>query len=259
MPRHLAVPHISVMVLSCTLLFSGSALAADISVKAPVPVAPYSWTGFYVGAHVGAGWSDTDWVHEHCNCPGGANMGEPGQFLTTATGNAFLGGAQAGYDHQYAPNWLIGFEGQLSWTGIDGEGAWTGNNGDPHTASFNVNWVATFGPRLGYIFDRGLVYIKGGVALANIDYDHTHLMQADSTLHAVSGSNTKTGWSIGGGIEHVVWRQFTAKVEYNFIDLGSKNVTLTKCCTFNVDQQIHVVKAGINYRFGAPAAMGARY
>lgn len=260
MPWQLAVTamtQICAMVLVGTLLFSGAVLAADMPLKAPVAApAPYIWTGFYVGAHVGGGWSDTDWRHGHCDC---ADMGAPGEFLTSANGNALLGGVQAGYNHQYAPNWLFGFEGQFSWTSIDGTGTWT-HHSEPHTASFDVKWVATFGPRLGYVFDRGSVYIKGGVAFANIDYDHTHLL-ANSTLHAVSGSDTKTGWFIGGGIEHALGNQWSAKVEYNFIDLGSENVTLTGCCTvrFKVDQQIHIVKAGINYRFGAPAAVVARY
>jgi outer membrane immunogenic protein len=77
-------------------------------------------------------------------------------------------------------------------------------------------------------------------------------------LHAFSGSDTRTGWFIGVGLEHALWNQFSVKIEYNYIDLGSEDVTLSNHhnVTFDVDQQIHIVKAGINYRFGGPAVLG---
>jgi outer membrane immunogenic protein len=252
-------------ILSGALLTSGNALAADLPVKAPVRapvVAPaYNWTGFYIGAHVGGGWTDSDWVHVQCNCGGGADMGGPGAHVASADGSGLLGGVQVGFNYQFAPNWLIGVEGQFSWTGIDGEHVWTGGNGDPHTASFDIGWIATLGPRLGYVYGGGFIFVKGGVAWADIDYDHTHLMQAGPTLHAVSSSETRTGWFIGAGLEHALWNQDSWKIEYNFVDLGSKELTLTgNCCSvvFNVDQQIHIVKAGINFRFGG-GPVAARY
>lgn len=240
-------------IVSGALLTSGNALAADMPVKAPVRapvVAPaYNWTGLYIGAHVGGGWGDSDWVHRHCDCGGGAHGGG-----ASADGSGFLGGVQVGYNYQFAPNWLIGVEGQFSWTGIDGDASWT-HNQEPHTASFGINWVTTLGPRLGYIYGPGFFYVKGGVAWADIDYNHTHMS------HAVSGSATDTGWFVGAGIEHSLWSQWSVKFEYNYIDLGSKDVALTggnHHVTFNVDQQIHIVKAGINFRFGGGPVV-ARY
>lgn len=245
-------------ILSGALLTSGNALAADLPVKAPIRapvVAPaYNWTGFYIGAHVGGGWSSADWAHTH------DGESHTGSF----DGDGFLGGVQAGFNYQFAPNWLIGVEGQFSWTGIKGDGAFT-HGGEPHTVSSDINWVATLGPRLGYVYGPGFIYVKGGVAWADIDYGHTHL--TPQVLHVFDGNKTRTGWFVGAGIEHSLWSQWSWKVEYNFIDLGSADVTLNHvggaggCCSsvvFNFNEQIHIVKAGINFRFGG-GPVAARY
>jgi len=243
------------------LLAAGSAGAADhprLVYKAPPQPIPYiyNWTGFYVGGHVGWGWDSVGWVHTH---DGETHTG-------SMEGNAFLGGVQAGVNYQFARNWVIGVEGQTSWTHINGYSAFT-HDGEPHTVTSHMNWVATLGPRLGYAgFDRTLVYVKGGVAWADFDYDHTHTQLVPVPLvNAFNGAETRTGWFIGVGLERAFWDRFSAKVEYNFIDLGSKDVTLNSLedagssVVFNFAERIHVVKVGVNYHFGAPAPVTAKY
>lgn len=237
-------------------LVAGSVLAADLrpAFKAlPPPAALYSWTGFYVGGDVGWGSSSVDWVHNH---DGETHAG-------SMRGDGFLGGVQAGFNYQFAGNWVMGAEGQVIWTNIKGSSAFD-HGGEPHTVSSDMNWVATLGPRLGYAgFDRTLIYVNGGVAWADIDYGHTHThLVPQPFLHAFNGSETRTGWFIGVGLERAFWDRFSAKVEYNFIDLGSKDVTLASpgsSVVFNFAEQIHIVKVGVNYHFGAPAPVMAKY
>jgi outer membrane immunogenic protein len=71
-------------------------------------------------------------------------------------------------------------------------------------------------------------------------------------LHSLSGSATQSGWFIGGGIEHVLWQNVTGKIEYQYLDFGSEDVALSgsgMSATFDVDQQVHLLKVGINYKF----------
>src|SRR5262249_54451845 len=132
------------------------AVAADLSrpvYKAPppvtVPAQVYSWTGFYIGGHAGAGWSgDND-----------QSVAVPGAIApVTLGGNSdagFVGGGQLGYNWQFAPNWLVGIEGDVSWADISNSGAAT-VPGATVTMSQDLNWLASVRGRLGYTWDTFL-------------------------------------------------------------------------------------------------------
>jgi outer membrane immunogenic protein len=100
--------------------------------------------------------------------------------------------------------------------------------------------------------ERTLFYAEGGLAVA--DEDYSHLGNRDRIY---KGSETRTGWFIGAGLEHAFDSNWSAKVEYNYIDFGSDDVSLTRTtgsgetrtAIFDVDQDMHVVKFGLNYRF----------
>lgn len=243
------------------------ALAADLGpsrlpVKAPVMAPPlvYNWTGFYIGAHIGGGWSSKDWT----DCT--FNICDPVLAASTDP-SGFLGGFQAGFNYQIA-QWVFGVEGQWSWSGMEGDSAinpasYTWLNGAASDfAHTDVNWVATLAGRVGIAFDRTLLYVKGGFAWA----DEEHWMSYIGGLQATDKfSDTRTGWMVGVGVEHAFWANWSAKLEYNFMDFGTDRHAQTCfgtgviCNDFDVDQQIHVVKFGINYRFGGPAPVVARY
>jgi outer membrane immunogenic protein len=211
-----------------SISFSASALAADIP-RAPAPLVPYTapvvptWTGFYLGGHLGWGWSNFD-----------------GSRFASSDGSGFLAGVQGGFNYQFAPNWLIGLEADASWTGIEGDGA----------LSQDINWITTLGPRFGYVFGNGLFYAKGGIAWAGVE------LRADPTLQAIGSSDTKAGWFVGAGIEQTVWYQVSAKIEYNYVDLGTSTLTLLGASPpgnlpFEADQSAHLLKVGLNYKFPA--------
>ena len=253
---------IFVATLGLAAIAAAPAVAADLGpsampVKAPV-MAPlvYNWTGFYIGAHVGGGWSSKDLT----DCTGG--LCDP--FVAASTDpSGFLGGVQAGFNYQVG-QWVFGIEGQVSWADLQGDGAvnpawWNFVAGD--TAHTNVNMVATLAGRIGWAFDRTLLYVKGGVAFA----DEEHWLSNGGIPFTLKNGDTRTGWMIGAGVEYAFWNNWSAKIEYNFMDFGTDTVRLTGIgaaipggfADFDVDQQIHVVKFGINYRFGGPVV--ARY
>ena len=245
-------------------LFAGGAFAADLPVRsaAPAPVyyvAPiFSWTGFYVGAHIGGAWGDKDFTRID------GSGGEEGNGQVRSFDiDGMLAGGQIGYNFQTG-NFVFGIEGDFAWTGVDGGFSGRNNNG-PASWNADMNWLGMLTGRVGYAFNNVLVYIKGGAAWADEDYTHPATGGQLQALY-YSGGKTRSGWTIGGGVEYAFTPNWSFKVEYNYVDFGSKNSTLSEASsdrwvTFDVDQKMHVVKAGVNYRFGSAVAapVVARY
>jgi outer membrane immunogenic protein len=222
----------------------GSALAADLVVKArpmPPPV-PFSWTGFYIGAHLGGAWGSKDWADPTNGLDEGVvNIGSHDV-------SGFIAGGQIGFNWQ-APgsNWVLGVEGQFSWADLPGDHGFTDN-----ILKTKVGWFGTVAGRLGYAFDRVLVYAKGGFAFAHDKFEHADL-DGGIIDHVEVGDQTRTGWMVGGGIEWALSGNWSLKGEYNYMNFAKKSVTLVGpefAFLFDIDQQIHVAKFGINYRFG---------
>jgi outer membrane immunogenic protein len=116
-----------------------------------------------------------------------------------------------------------------------------------------MNWLATVTGRLGYAWDRVLLYAKGGVAFADEEHDFGFFV--DLLPVASTGEKTRTGWTVGGGVEVAFAGNWSFKAEYNFMDFGDKDVGFTNqfgdfVGSARIDQQIHVAKVGLNYRFG---------
>ena len=225
------------------------AAAADLSnrpvYKAPmsVPVV-YNWTGFYIGGHVGYGWGSSDWNQTASSF--GLALD---RSVTSANQNGFLGGGQVGVNWQTGM-WVFGVEGDWSWTDANG---CSGHTVFPaYSGCTNNNWYATVTGRLGVAFDRSLIYAKGGVAFA--DQDQSITFAGVTTTN--TPSNTRTGWTVGAGWEYALWDNWSAKIEYDFMDFGKESVGFNYTANpaglterWNIDEQVHVVKLGLNYRF----------
>jgi outer membrane immunogenic protein len=232
-------------------LMMGPVLAADMPVKAPPPVPPpaaFNWSGIYAGAHVGGAFGTKGWSSVDPTLTLGI------VDLGSHDIDGFLAGGQVGFNWQ-APgsNWVLGIEVDASWTNADGSHLF-----DIATLSSEVNWFGTVTGRIGYAFDRVLIYAKGGFAFADESYE------VDDGLGNLSvADKTRTGWTVGGGIEIAFDGNWSIKGEYNFIDLGDKEVafpTGVASLPLSIDQEIHVAKFGINYRFGPVASpVAARY
>ena len=157
--------------------FTQIAAAADMPVKAPVAPVPapiYGWTGFYVGVHAGWGWSSSTVAVTPSPAFVSASGYETNSFDQNSDG--FIGGGQIGYNWQFAPNWVIGIEGDISGTGIrETTIAPITIGGIPlggdytHTTKRDITWLASVRGRLGYTANRWLIYVTGGGAWGRVE------------------------------------------------------------------------------------------
>ena len=226
-------------VSALALLGCGAASAADLAtkypVKAVVPVVPvFSWTGFYLGANVGYGWGNNN--YDYRNAIGVAynyNIGG---------GDGWVGGGQIGYNYQFANNVVLGVEADIDWTGIGNTNLITVGplaNGINNNGA-TLDYFGTIRARVGYAFDRVLPYITGGAA-----WGHTSF----GTYYGADTSSTNWGWTIGAGVEYAITNNFTAKIEYLYVDLGGNNYNFTNGGSLNTSFDMSVLKAGVNYKF----------
>jgi outer membrane immunogenic protein len=233
---------------ACATLFGCSiASAADLAYrKAPPPPAPVSsWTGLYIGAHVGTGWGTTE---SEINSVSGFGGGLAGFVLPVSQtqSNGFLGGVQGGYNLQLGPVAVIGVEGDFSFTNIKG----TSPCVIVFACSTDHDWIATVAGRFGVTYDRALFYVKGGVAWAQTTYAASVNLGASFTT---SVDETRIGALFGTGIEYAFLPGWSAKVEYNYIDFGKDDYNFVAGpLTFGtaIQEKVHLVKAGLNYRLG---------
>jgi outer membrane immunogenic protein len=213
--------------------------AADIRMPMPVKgVAPayvhtyYNWTGFYAGAHVGYGWADF-------------SGSDPlaGIVTDTASARGLLYGGELGFNYQLG-SWVLGIEGEFSF----GDVKYTEDFLPLASAEIKLDRIYTVAGRVGYAFDRTLIYGKFGGAWTHEEYNFM-VLGATAT-----GSVDRSGWLLGVGLEYAFMGNWSAKIEYNYMDMGSKAVTLTTTgglavTTANVDLTVQTIKAGVNYRF----------
>jgi outer membrane immunogenic protein len=252
------------LLASTAILCSGAAFGSDlpprVSSKAAMAYAaapaPFSWTGCYAGAHAGAGWSRTDYTD-----PTGFNIAPLGDAVRVNGGAGFVGGGQVGCDHQFASNWVVGLAGDFSWASIQGQTndpffAGKGPPGTPLPLHSRTDFLASATGRVGYAWDRYLVYAKGGAALSHNKYEANNFGCIFLTPCNVSASDTPFGWTAGAGLEWAFAPNWSALVEYDHYGFASKDLTFidpahpTAPAVFAVKQDFDVVKLGINYRFG---------
>jgi opacity protein-like surface antigen len=257
---------VSLLVLGC----ASSGFAADIPVEAPVKApapAAWSWTGLYIGAHVGSAMG-----LNNINDPLG-----PSIFGDQIHSPGFFGGGQVGFNWQ-APgsSWVFGGEAEASLADLDGtstcfasSGTFTSFNCRAHTDSFG-SVTARVGRAFGQ-FGRTLAYVKGGVALAHSNV--AMVVNNDFGLGLVAGNASSTsitsiGWAFGAGTEYALTPHWTVTAEYDYLDLGSKGV-MSPSPSFNTIgtlptrvsvpgtsalQQIHTFELGMNYKFDRGSA-----
>ncbi|AEI02932.1 putative outer membrane protein [Afipia carboxidovorans OM5] len=228
----------AVVALSSTSVFAADLAARPYTKAPPAPVAPiYNWTGLYIGAQVG-----------------GAFQGSSG-FVTDdplVTGNrddsSFLGGGVLGANYQFSPNWVLGIEGEFN--GLS-------NNRYTFTDGFDGirvknDWLASVTGRLGYTWGPGMIYAKGGVAFR----DNGGI--AATTPFLVSRDTT--GYTVGAGLEYMFAPAWSAKIEYQYYDFDRTALTFgTLPSTVSYRDDLHTVKAGINYHFNWGGPVVARY
>jgi outer membrane immunogenic protein len=233
------------------LVTTGFTQAADLPrskpVYAPVSTAFTHWTGFYIGGNVGYGWASAE-----------TDFSVGGSAFASATNNlnGVLGGAQLGYNWQIGPA-VLGVEADFQFTGMKGTlqapSCSAAVCGVATSASYSqtLPWFGTVRGRLGYARDSWLIYGTGGYAYARLETDAS--ASAGATSVSLSREETRSGWVAGGGIELAFARNWSARMEYLYIDLGRKDATLVIAGvpTISEDSRItqNLVRLGVNYRF----------
>jgi outer membrane immunogenic protein len=215
-----------------------SAKAADVyprgggSLKDGPSYAGVSWAGFYAGVNGGGAWSD---------------QSDKFAFAPTAFGgispSGGFGGGQIGYNWQgiWHPNLVLGAEADIQGAGIDDKATDVQGNVGLHTVKSSLDFFGTVRGRLGYASGPSLVYATGGFAYGGIK----------NKVDGNESSGTATGFAVGGGWEYKFNPAWSAKVEYQFIDLGRNDPPSggRPVCSFLKceDDAFHTVRAGLNY------------
>jgi outer membrane immunogenic protein len=266
---------------------SAADLPARVYTKAPViPVAVYDWTGFYIGLNGGYSWGNSSNTFT-TTLPA---------FTASQKMNGWVFGGQAGYNWEFNRSWVLGIEGDIDATGQDGTATLPPNTTvtvvvpppggaalptrtttTTTTGTFEdkLPWLGTLRARVGFLPTDGvMLYATGGLAVGEVK--STSSVTTTSTValsfgtppgptavSAITSANaTKAGWTVGAGIEGAIGGNWTAKLEYLYVDLGTVNNAFTGLGAFApLTTSSHVtdniVKVGVNYRFGGPTV--ARY
>jgi outer membrane immunogenic protein len=218
--------------------FVGAASAADLPAQpvmkaAVVPV--WSWTGFYVGVHAGFGGNKYEYPF--------TVVGTSGTLDLTSSGG--FGGGQIGYNWQTS-NWVFGIEADIAWASIEGQ-VNASVAGLSASAGTKLEWFGTVRGRLGYAWDRFMMYATGGYAYGNTK---TSASAAGLGLAASFTSNhSKSGWAVGGGFEYALTNRVSVKTEYLYLDLRTDSVFSNAFFTISEKTTAHTMKAGLNFRF----------
>ena len=237
-------------------MIAGPAVAADMPLKAPPPVAIFSWTGCYVGAHVGGKSGRVSPI------TAGANFaGVPAGTSTSGsiTMSGALGGGQIGCNYQVG-TWVFGIEGDGSVVQADGQT----NAIAPANPLFRLqtteHWLATARGRLGYAQDKWLLYVTGGGAWTELQLNtYNSVIPAQAAIQ----KNTLSGWTVGVGAEYALGYGWSIKGEYLYIDFSEKTFfTPTNPVTggeLNVRLRQSVARFGMNYKFDWGGPVVAKY
>ena len=225
------------------------ALGADMAVKAPplgTPiVAPYSWTGWYIGANAGYG------------------VGQgPGTFAFSPAFETFnampaggFGGGQLGFNYQIS-SFVLGAETDIQGAGISDTRTCLLHciAGTSALIDQKLNWFGTTRARVGLANGPVLTYVTAGAAYGGTETDLATTV--GGVTNAVTTSTTKTGWVWGTGVEAALGGNWTAKAEYLYLNLGSSAVASAATGTLAVKNQEQIFRGGINYHFGLDQSAG---
>ena len=225
-------------------------------VKAPImTAAPMNWSGFYIGGYLGGGWSDDQWSDPFGSTPGPGGTTNVAGFGDTTHATGPLGGGQIGANWQTG-QWVMGVQADAAAADLRGENTCFSGMGGINCQRI-VNSLGTVTGRVGFAWDRSLIYAKGGGAWADTTYNLNGFTV--DLPHGTTGSANvgEWGWTVGAGLEYALTDHWTTLFEYDHIGLGSMTVpfptvALVNAQNISVKQSIDIFKLGVNYKFGGP-------
>jgi outer membrane immunogenic protein len=244
---------------TCSLMLAaGPALAADMPVnvtKAPVLPLVFSWTGCYLGAHVGGGWGSkniTDPVQLVQDQLSGAPV-TTGVTTVSVSPTGVVVGGQFGCDYQFAPTWVAGIEFAGSGSTMNGSTSVAlpaGFPGDTALVTARTDFVGSGTVRLGYAADRWLFYVKGGAAWAGDKYDVTGTFTG--IPFGFEGLDQRLGWIVGGGVDWAFAGHWSLTLEYDYYQFGNRSVLMSDSVNavsgpVDFKQSVQIAKLGLNF------------
>jgi outer membrane immunogenic protein len=241
-----------VLILLAALALGGPVFAADMATKMPVeapPPAPaFSWTGFYGGLSLGARLADNVWTTTHLGPIAMAAGISPGlDAVQPFDSTAARFGGYAGYNWQVTSTWIFGVEVDTGWANnrktkvaIPGTthllvlGVPTSAVTGGDTSSVSESWDGSIRARLGFLITpTTLLYGTGGpawqtveggaICVVNATFSSVCTFPLVVTTHSESFTTTKAGWTVGGGVEQMIWNNWLLRAEYRYADFGSLN------------------------------------
>jgi outer membrane immunogenic protein len=231
---------VAATLMAAAVTISGGAFAQN---RPAGPGLQQQWSGFYGGISGGFGWGHSDQTDPGLPFTIAAPPAAPAGDGSFSLNGGVIGGT-LGYNWQWGP-WVYGLEGDYSWTDISGSSNGCGAAFISHTCSTELDSLGTFRGRVGYTLgSQGtwLVYATGGLAVGDLE--------ASDSLFNASGSEFRAGWTVGAGVETAFWRNWSAKAEYLYVDLG-------KAVLFNIGPGVpetvsftaNIFRVGVNYKF----------
>ena len=246
-----------VLGVAAAVLVSGSAIAADVPVAPPLyrsaafpppPLPVYNWTGCYLGASAGGIWARKQYTSGTGLTFDDVNFPAVGTDIGSHDANSFIGVIQGGCNYQAGP-WVVGAQADFGWSNAIGSHPDTFFIGV--TDRSKTRSMGSVTGRVGYALDRVLPYVKAGGAWQRDEY----VSYLTGTAFAVAtASETRSGWTVGAGVEYGITINLSGFVEYDYYGFGTRNVPFFfngfPTGTINIRESSHVVKAGLNWRFG---------
>lgn len=243
------------------LSMSASANAADLAARPytkapPLAVAAYNWSGFYVGLNGGGGWSHKCWDRTATGTIA-INPAIP-EGCHDASGG--IVGGQVGYRWQSA-SWVFGLEAQGDWANLKGSNVantFFRAAGDT-THQSKIDAIGLFTGQVGYTWNTVLLYVKGGAAVTHDVYDRFVVNAAVVNPNVDHATETRWGGAVGVGGEFAFSPNWSVGLEYDHLFMGDRDVTFTSTTapfaitrTYRIGQDVDMVTARLNYRFGGP-------
>jgi outer membrane immunogenic protein len=241
---------------------AGIANAADLPRRpAPVYKAPppqvLPWTGCYVGGVAGGIFNRSD-VTSGPSVPGAPFTNNVSSFDLNDTD--FTAGVVYGCNYQFNPSFVIGTDSDFSWSGLNesvgfAHAAAGGRNAYTGTVTQDLEWISTTRVRLGWTFDRWMVFAAGGLASGKIKSSYFDAEALNGRTFTGSDSTWKYGWTIGGGVEYALGQNWFLRGEYLYVDLGNtnyqslSNTPASGTWLTEVDTKAHIARGALTYRF----------
>jgi outer membrane immunogenic protein len=239
-----------VLIAAAATLAGSSAFAADLALKAPAPIY-YNWSGCYFGANGGGAWNSMNFTVGNNDPvffgPAFASGATPSTYSESVHGG--IAGGQAGCNWQpTASAYVIGLEADADYANLKNSKTINTNVAafGPGTgvATDTVQSIATIRGRIGYAFDRLLVYATGGLALGNANYNYAFSFPTAGQTYVVSEGVTRVGGTAGAGVEYAFTNVISAKLEGLWYDLKGTQFQAGGQTPVTPANDVHIVTAG---------------